>query len=580
MRAGRVSRRDTAPVDGRPSPETPVSVPVTRGERALVLAWALLLVCAAAAPIVNGYLHERPGERFLGLVPSYYEDYQSYFAWMRQAEQGHLLFRDLFTSEPQRRVVLLPVFWLMGALARVSGAPLVAVWLAVHAFATVLLVVAIHAFAARFSGGRPTRLLALALATTASGLGWLYPASTMAGTAEIDRPISHWMVEANQFFPIATCYFTLPLALALMLLALLRLLRYLEHGRTRDAAAAGGLALALVATHHYDVVTLFAVAATWVVVLRAPRWRGLALFAAIPAPFVLYSLAAVRLEPALSHLTWTMPVPSVSAHVVGWGAPLLLAVCAALIPGVRRENRNVALLVAWPLTVVLLLAVPIEFRRKFIWGAHVPLAVLTAMTACWAWRRIEPEALPTWLRRALAATAAAALVVFCAGGSFVREHDLMRRAAGHGADEFVPQPFVEALDWLRDHVRPGDVVMSSPSFATLIPGWTGATAFTGHWAQTIDSDDKSRFVEMVFRSPGFATPGEIRTVLDRNRVRYLVLDARTLRGDRLPEPLPDGNIISLARLVLRNRAVAVWEVEPPPAASVERPWASGDWRGP
>ncbi len=545
-----------------------------------MLAVALLLLCAAAAPIVSGYLHERPGERFLGLAPAYYEDYQSYFAWMRQAEQGHLLFRDLFTSEPHRRLVLLPVFWLMGTAARVTGASLVAVWWIVHAAATVLLVFAIHAFAARFCGDRPTRLLALALAATASGLGWLVPAAALAGMPEAQQPIDLWMVEANQSFPVSTSYFTLPLALALMLLALLRLLRYLDDGRLPDAAAAGGIALAVAMTHQYDVVTLLAVAAAWAAVLRRNRWRGLALFAAIPAPFVAYSLAVVKLDPVLSRLTWTMQVPGVTAHAVGWGIPLLLAAGAVLLPAVRRGHRDVPLLMAWLLAVAVLLLAPIEFRRKLIWGAHVPMAVLAAMTAAWAWRRTAGGGAPTRRRRTLAWAAGVALVGVCAIGSILGEHTLLRRAAERETDEFVPQDFVAGLDWLRLHLRPGDVVIASPSLAPLVPGWTGATVFCGHWAQTIDIEAKSRFVERLFRAPGFAASGQLRQVLDRNRVRFLAVDARSMRADRLPETLPDGNIAGLARLVLRNPMAAIWEVEPPPGGSEETPWRTIDWMRP
>jgi hypothetical protein len=554
--------------------------PVGRAERCLVLAWALVMICAAAAPIVSGYLHARPGERFLGFVPAYYEDYQSYLAWMRQAEQGHLLFRDLFTSETHRRIILLPVFWVMGAAARLTGASLVGVWYLVHGLATVLLVWTIHAFAARFSGDRTTRLLALGLATTAAGLGGFVPASLLAGSAEVQRPIDLWMVEANQFFPVASSYFTLPLALALMLLALMRLLRHLEEGRSRDAGAAGGYAIALAMTHQYDVATLFAVVAAWVVVVRARHWRGLVLFAAIPAPYVVYSLAVVRLDPALSRLTWDMPVPGVSAHLLGWGIPLILAVGAALVPAVRRDNRNVPLLVAWLLAVVVLLLVPLEFRRKLIWGAQIPMAMLAAMGVRWVWGRIGARPASVRLRRALAGGAAVALLAVCAYGSFLVERDLLRRAAASGADEFVPQGFVEGLDWLRLHARPGDVVMASPSLAPLVPGWTGATVFAGHWAQTIDLDAKWHFVEMVFRSPGFASPGELRQVLDRNRVRFIVLDARAMSLVRLPDALPDRNIAGLATPVLRNQEVAIWEVEPPPSTSAEARWRSGDWMGP
>jgi hypothetical protein len=574
---------------GRQSgPIAAATKPVEGAERLVVLVVALLLIAAAAAPIVSGYLHERAGERFLGLVPEYFEDCQSYLAWMRQAEQGHLLFRDLFTSEPHRNVIALPLFWAMGTAARATGMPLVAVWWVVHAMAIVLMVVAVHAFAARFCADRATRLLALGLAATASGVGSLLPASALAGgtgaAIKADQwmrsPIDLWMVESNQFYAAATTYFTLPMSLALLLLALLRVLRYLEDGRQRDAVIAGSLALTLAVIHHYDVVTLFAVAGAWVLLLRAWRWRGLALVAAIPAPFLLYGVAVVKLHPVLSRLIWEMPVPTPQAFVLGWGIPLLLAAGAALAPSVRRGNRDISLLLAWLAVVALLLVVPVDFRRKLVWGAQVPIAVLAAIGARRAWARLGPEIASVGRRRIAAWSAALVLLAVCAQGSFARERELLRRSARHDAEDFVPLEFVEGLDWLRQRARPGDVVMSSPTFAPLVPGWTGATVFTGHWAQTIDIDAKARFVELMFRRSGFVVGSELRRVLDRNRVRFVVLDAGSMSLERLPEQLPDDNLATVARLALRNRKVAIWEVEPPPEGSAVTPWATGDWLRP
>jgi len=202
------------------------------------------------------------------------------------------------------------------------------------------------------------------------------------------------------------------------------------------------------------------------------------------------------------------------------------------------------------------------------------------MAARWAWERGARRLEAGGARRVAGWGAAVALVAACGVGSIDVERDLLRRAASGGNEEFVPAGFAPALDWLRAHVRPGDVVMASPWFATLVPGATGATVFCGHWAQTIDIDAKDTFLERALGPAGPVSPSQLRAVLARNRVRFLVVDARSLSAHELPEPLPAANLPGLAHQVLRNRTVAIWETDAVPAASEVAAWGTGDWRGP
>src|SRR5687767_8050814 len=49
------------------------------------------------------------------------DDHGVYFAWIRQARDGHLLFRNLFTTEPQRGIYLHIYFLALGGLSRLTG---------------------------------------------------------------------------------------------------------------------------------------------------------------------------------------------------------------------------------------------------------------------------------------------------------------------------------------------------------------------------------------------------------------------------------------------------------------------------
>jgi len=550
--------------------------PIRRIEWLIVAGCSAALLILAAAPVVDGYLQARPGTEFSGFVGMYHNDYNSYLAWIRQAADGHTLFKILFTAEPHARRFFHPLFWGMGMTTRVTGVPLITVWYGFHAVGCVLMICGIYAFGARFAGDRTTRVLALILTTTASGFGWL--TRPAAYTPWIERAIDLWMPEANVFQSAVTSFFTLPIALGLMLWSMIWALRYLESGRLREALIGGGFALALVTVHQYDVVTLFAVLGVWTLLAERKRWPGMLLLAAIPLPYVAYSVVLMLRDPVLSQVSWTMPVPTVKAHLLGWGLPLLGALAALSMPRVRRDYRNVRLLAAWLVVNVALLFLPIEFRRKLIWGLYVPICLLATMGAVAAGRSLLGGLRPRPRRLALGA-AAAALVVFSAWGSATFYVGLFERNRQFRIGDYLPDSYLEALAWLDDNARDGEVVLATPGIAALVPGRTGNAVFWGHWAQTIDADEKQRFLLSIF-SDATVDSNDVLRVLQRNRVRYIVADGASAGLYRIPTDPSVYAFRPWVRPVFANSTVRVWEVADYRAQADDEPWPSGDWRGP
>jgi hypothetical protein len=558
-----------------PSPKNSPPL-IRRSEWIIVAGWIAALLIIVAAPIVDGYLQAKPGTQFSGFVGMYHNDYNSYLAWIRQAADGHALFRILFTAEPHARHFFHPLFWGMGLATRITGAPLIAVWYGLHAVGCVFMIWGAYAFGARFTDDRTTRALALALTTTASGFGWL--TRPAADTPWVERAIDLWMPEANLFQSTVTSFFTLPIALGLMLWSMIWALRYFESGRLRDALIGGGFALALVTVHQYDVVTLFAVLGVWTLLSGRKRWPGMLLLAAVPLPYMAYSAALMLWDPVLSQVSWTMPVPTIKAHLMGWGLPLLAALAALSMPRVRRDYRNVRLLAGWLVINVALLVLPIEFRRKLIWGLYVPICLLAAMGAVTVGRTLLGGLRPRLRRLALGA-AGAALVVLSAWGSATFYAGLFERNRQSRIGDYLPDSYLEALAWLDDNARDGEVVLATPGIAALVPGRTGNVVFWGHWAQTIDPDAKQRFLLSIFSDPS-ADPHDVLRILQRNRVRYIVADGASAGLYRIPADPSVYAFRRWVRPVFVNPTVRVWEVADYRVQADDEPWPSGDWRGP
>ncbi len=515
--------------------------PASLGERQslLVAVWALAIVLVSFAPIWFGYATVADGWQFTGFHATELNDLQSYMAWIRQARDGHLLFVDKFTSEPHGRVIFHPLFLGIGAAARWTGASMINVWHAVQGLSLVLLVFAIFRFCAEFTDSKATRVLALVLATTASGLGWMFPGSEVSSV--IERPIDLWQEEANQFHAICSSFFTLTLASALMLLAAVGMMRYYRTGRLRDAVKTGGLTLLLAAVHPYDVVTLYAVLGVWTLLAGRRRWAGMIVLVAMSAPYLLYGFLALRLDPVLSGIVWFMEMPPVSAYVVGWGLPLALALLALLLPPVWRDNRHVRLLLVWIAVNLSLLLVPVEFRRKLILSLHVIFSLLAAMAirALAAKLTAGLSRRPS-LRQAAAAAAALPVVAFMAVGSVqFLFAQLQERTFGR----FLPDHVADAFHHLDERSVEGDVVLAGPALAGFVPGWTGATAFWGHWAQTVDVGRKTDLARRLITPGAPIGRHAVARALAEHRIRYVVLDAASAAiGAVGTWPIPAGRL--------------------------------------
>src|SRR5512134_2752271 len=99
------------------------------------IAPAPVLILALAVPLLGmlatlqGWYGQHPPERiFLGFRYMSGDHYQ-YASFMRQAQQdGRFLMENRYTTEPQKGVYVFPFFWLLGSVARLTGATLPAVW--------------------------------------------------------------------------------------------------------------------------------------------------------------------------------------------------------------------------------------------------------------------------------------------------------------------------------------------------------------------------------------------------------------------------------------------------------------------
>src|SRR5216683_5410972 len=220
--------------------------PTPRQWPRFALVFAAIVAIISLLPYLLGYLWTPPGHHFAGFF-FIADDATTYLAKMRQGADGSWLWNDPYTSEPHGGVFLFSFYLLFGHLAALLHLPLTAAYHLARISGGVALVVAADQLCRRVLPEH--RRLGLVLVILGSGAGFLPQAlgnpSVLGSRVEaldLHLPeISGWYsILAIPHFAWAT---------ALIIAALLGLLRIAETPAWRPVALTSAALIALTAIH-------------------------------------------------------------------------------------------------------------------------------------------------------------------------------------------------------------------------------------------------------------------------------------------------------------------------------------------
>lgn len=488
-----------------------------------------------------------------------------YLAWIRQAQEGHFFFENRFTTDPQPRLSTNLFFWAIGTIARWTGLPVLFLF---HAARMGLGIVWLWTLWLLYKRLLPegARMPALWLACVSAGLGWLFWRN-----AGINAPIDVWQVEAFTFLSL----YLNPLFVVgtlLMTACIYDLWRAVQEGNWGYAARAGVWALLLGNIHSYDVIQ---VAAAWLAFLvlnsilhkrfERQRWLMALATAMIGLPAVVYQYWLYRIDPIFRHRADVPTSAPPLWHVLAGYAPLLVLALVAVVIIIReRKHREepFLFLLCWAIVGVGLqylprifaaigVHLPMNFERKMVMGAHLPLCALAGW-GLWLLVRHMPA------RHALLVTA---LVIAFTTPSNIRwlirdGHNLIRNMANTGMHRAYMEPVEwEAIQWLANNTRPEEAVLAFPSFAVFIPPFAGNRVYVGHWGET------PQFAERLRESLRFLDArrpdSERYELLRRAKVKYIVAFSPEMEGwlgvplrDFVSQPLQGTVVVFHNRLVV------------------------------
>lgn len=532
---------------------------VMRSEWGFVWATIALILLITSLPFAFGYLTTPPDKHFMGMMVNV-PDHAQYFSWMRELANAPLSANKL-TPEPNQPIFFNLLWWTLGRVGALLGVGYDVMYQVMRVLAAVVFLLILYRMCAWFFTDVWRRRAAFLITALMSGFGWVLIVMKYTVTGgELINPLDVYVSEPNTFYSILA--FPHFVAAVVYVLSFDLVLRGQARNQLRYAAYAGLWALFMGWQHAYDLFIVYGVLGAYaaLLLLRDRRMPWYVIKATIIVGLIsgwpgLYSFLLTSLDPVWKAVLAQFDnagvfTPPLYRLPVLLGIPLLLACFTVVADAVHswRAGRGAALpaaltqaeprlnsdgdvfIKAWFLVSFGLIYLPFDFQIHMLNGWQIPIAMLMTRAlfdyiAPWLSKRLARPAAPRLgaidlgnartLQKAVLAVALLAIVptnLYLFAWRFVE----LRR---HDYPYYLHREEIEAFKWIESKARPDDVVLSSLTIGQYVPMLTGAHAYLGHWAQTLDFFGKSQAVERFF-DPN-TTDGERRAIMDAHSVDYI-----------------------------------------------------------
>lgn len=494
--------------------------------------WMVWLAVSVITTIPYVVANQRTpaGHIFTGVLTAY-DDTFTYFAWIKQSADGHLLLRDLFTSEPQPGEFFLPLWSVIGFLSRLTGASVVLMFHIARLVAGLVLLIAARTIAQTVMKSRTRVRYTLWLYAMSGGLGWLVYAlknrTDLFGAASVGGSVDLNMPEAIAFRSVfAQVHFAI--GVALLCYSIKLFFTALVENKMSRAFVAGLLGSLLALVHPYMIVVVVSVTVITALIRIGPAKRGRNRFVFIARILAAFGVALIPGASYLLYLNRTNEVlrewlrvtdtmsPAPQEYLLGFGLLSALAVVGFALLWSRRPVYG-RLLLIWAFVQAVLLYAPTSFQRRLVEGLQLPLAIAASVAVFWIAKRLLNRRAASYRKIYFAG-----VIAFCSItniGFIVGQLAAPGNAGAVDSRRYVSVDLVEAFEWLR-HADPEAVLFSHYLTGNIAPAMTGSRVFLGHYGQTISADEKGAQVTEFYT--GMMDDALARQLFARNSVRYVI----------------------------------------------------------
>ena len=542
---------------------------ISKREWWFLVVTAVFLIVLTTAPYVFGWHKAPAGSTYTGLHSLTPGDIHVHFSYLEQVRQGQLVFQDLYSGEPQSRLIFNGFWSALGVFAVAFGlSNVVAFQLARIIFIPFLLFVS-YLLSAYFFSAKGWRRICFIFLTYASGLGAVFSpllTNNVYRQGWYNWPLDLWAAENNNLLTMLQSPH-LSLASSLIILILFLFFLAVEHDRPKYSLAAGLLALILFEFHPFHIPATIAIMVVYLAYLfiknkkiQLNYLKHLLIVIGVSSPSILYYYLLSRYD-FFTQIRVYQNVclsPALWVTFISYGLVLALAVYAVykIIKAGSPANRHVFLII-WLVVQFLFLYSPLPWQRRMMQGLQIPMTILAI---------IGLESLFHWLKAKMSAhnfdffinnkylAVIIFIAVFCPSQVFnwVREFSIFQTDRYY-EQLYIPRDRLSAYLWLKDNLGENDVVLAELLNGNLIPGVAGRKVFAGHGVETLFFDSKVSDIAWFFKTNNLDDKKKV--FLEKNNVSHIFFGEREASlGDFDPT---DKNYL---RPVFRSGQVVIFQV--------------------
>ena len=519
------------------------------------LSWTPFLVLLTSLPYVVNWLATPAGYHYTWILPPYPEDSFGYMAWAEQAARGAWLFKIKYTALPHAPFLFHPFFLICGWLAALFSCDVGVVFWIAKAVGVILFFSVFYRYL-DFLGLTPTQSIAASvLIGISSGVGavliWLGligPDSIVSADLWMPEISAFWSFLWNPLFPFS---------LTLFLLSIYWIDRGTREKRSSDFWRSGLSTGLMALVHPYSVPLIFTLVAIVIVArTRQSASAFLARYLASALPFVIYVALISKLNPLVArhNALGGMKSPNLPGYVLGFGFPLVLFVICFLIEK-GRWARQYWIFAVWFLISLVFTYLPFWFQRKLIFGAHIPLSILGGICCGAIYDRWVDHHRPRWLLIG-AGFLGATLVATTPAYLLVRQTAEVR--SNPTSAYYVDNELFEGLRILKERSKPDDIVLASFETSRLIPAFSGNTVFWGHWAMSLDSENRRNWIAHFFDPQSDWADEKRANEFWGSGVRFIFADG-SIKKSLEENPWVWKTILRDATRIFENRSVEIYQ---------------------
>jgi len=477
---------------------------VARREWVWVASVSGVILLVSTVPYVLGYLAQTPAMRFGGALLDR-EDYESYLARMWQGYRGEWKAVLLFTPEDHVGVCFVPLYVVLGHIARVLSLSLPSVYQLARLIFGGWMLRVIYCFIAHIVDAVRTRRTAFLLAVAASGLGWLTQMIAPAPSGGVS-PMDFWLLDGFVYLALLVSpHFCLSIALVLSVFT--QCLRFTAEPSWRAGVLMTVASFSLGFIHPYMLLIADLVPAIyWVIEWLKTRRLTLACLSVlfsmvvVQLPLVIYELSVFRTNPV--YAGWSQQnitlSPPLGVYLLGYGALGILGAIGVLTRARRgsQEAQKLVFPLVWIGLVAVLVYLPWNFQRRFVEGVQVPLGLVAGVGLAEGLLPVGQAQIQSHRRELLRIGAIALLAM----SNLYLTSGLALAAATQSPLLFLDGAMLAGIDWLGENTRWDRTVLAGPGTGNLIPGRIGHRVVVGHWMETVDYAGKLESVKRFYAS--------------------------------------------------------------------------------